>query len=362
MENIEVLDCGSSFLRFGAPGIEVPQTIQCLSGINFSGNCIGYLPVVKCGSKLNLLHCFVQDVYPVIMSGEPTSKEFLGEMMIEVQERDGINDGNWFMTNSKTNSKLMIHLLTENLFEEIGANKMFISPQGALPLYSLGMTDGFVMDVGKDLTSFVPCVDGHPLLNFAENSEVAGDYINEKGISLLEKLPEYSSYERYTWNDEMEKLKTLSKIKCDDNAKDKNKKYYYQLFNMEVPGHEVVITRELKWSIPEILFKDDPSNEIRSLQRQCVDVIKKTENIDFMLNNIVVTGGTTLFKNFKKRFDKEIRLIAGKHINVRETPNPRNATWKGGCILSSMSSFKDKWVTRSEYEEYGKNIVFKKCK
>ena len=38
MENIEVLDCGSSFLRFGAPGIEVPQTVQCLSGINFSGN------------------------------------------------------------------------------------------------------------------------------------------------------------------------------------------------------------------------------------------------------------------------------------------------------------------------------------
>ena len=36
-------------------------------------------------------------------------------------------------------------------------------------------------------------------------------------------------------------------------------------------------------------------------------------------------------------------------------------TWIGGSILSSISDFENKWITKSEYEESGENIVHKKC-
>lgn len=34
--------------------------------------------------------------------------------------------------------------------------------------------------------------------------------------------------------------------------------------------------------------------------------------------------------------------------------------WEGGNILASMSSFKDMWVTRAEYQEQKEKVVSKK--
>jgi actin-related protein len=36
------------------------------------------------------------------------------------------------------------------------------------------------------------------------------------------------------------------------------------------------------------------------------------------------------------------------------------SAWLGGSILASLTSFKAMWVTRREYEEHGKSIVYRK--
>ena len=50
-----------------------------------------------------------------------------------------------------------------------------------------------------------------------------------------------------------------------------------------------------------------------------------------------------------------------EEIKVNASPERRYAVWIGGAVLSSISTFEDKWVTKKEYEESGVNIILKKC-
>jgi actin-related protein len=37
----------------------------------------------------------------------------------------------------------------------------------------------------------------------------------------------------------------------------------------------------------------------------------------------------------------------------------RLSTWLGGSILASLATFKKMWVTRKEYDEGGKNAIYR---
>ena len=42
-------------------------------------------------------------------------------------------------------------------------------------------------------------------------------------------------------------------------------------------------------------------------------------------------------------------------------PERKYSVWIGGSILSSLSTFKNMWVSRAEFEEIGPEIVHRKC-
>jgi len=64
-----------------------------------------------------------------------------------------------------------------------------------------------------------------------------------------------------------------------------------------------------------------------------------------LYNNIVLAGGTTLLKNFRDRFDYEVREFAHNEaktdINVNAALHRKNAAWVGGSMLSSLSTFSE---------------------
>jgi len=37
------------------------------------------------------------------------------------------------------------------------------------------------------------------------------------------------------------------------------------------------------------------------------------------------------------------------------------SNWIGGSLMASLNSFQQMWISRSEYDEYGKDIVQRKC-
>ena len=74
-----------------------------------------------------------------------------------------------------------------------------------------------------------------------------------------------------------------------------------------------------------------------------------------LYNNIVLSGGTTMFPGFPERLSKELIALAPSTMKVKVfAPQERKfLVWIGGSILSSLSTFQTMWITKAEYQESG---------
>ena len=106
---------------------------------------------------------------------------------------------------------------------------------------------------------------------------------------------------------------------------------------------------ELELGIHELAF--------RSIMKCDIDVRKD------LFENIVMSGGTTMFPGIAERFEKEITNLAPSKMKVKiDAPQDRKfSVWIGGSILASLSSFDTDWITKEDYEESGAGIVHRKC-
>jgi len=80
-----------------------------------------------------------------------------------------------------------------------------------------------------------------------------------------------------------------------------------------------------------------------------------------MLNNIVLSGGTTMMPGFSNRINLQLKDVLNReNINynsyqVVAEGNRNISTWIGASMVSSMSSFNNVFITREEYNENGEN-------
>ena len=101
-----------------------------------------------------------------------------------------------------------------------------------------------------------------------------------------------------------------------------------------------------------------------------------------LYGNIVLSGGSTLFKDFSKRLQRDLRSIVDARleyvkgiksdtiinlssvasssktidVNVLSHSNQRHAVYTGGSFLSSLDAFPTYCHSKAEYEEFGPNI------
>lgn len=85
-----------------------------------------------------------------------------------------------------------------------------------------------------------------------------------------------------------------------------------------------------------------------------------------LLQNIVVTGATTLLQGFTDRLNNElVAMYPGARIKIQAaglTAERRFGSWIGGSIIGSLGTFHQMWISKKEYEEFGVGIVEKRCK
>jgi len=95
----------------------------------------------------------------------------------------------------------------------------------------------------------------------------------------------------------------------------------------------------------------------QSIMKCDVDVRKE------LYNNIVMSGGTTMFDGIADRVNKEVVALAPSTMKIKViAPAERKfSVWIGGSILSSLSTFQTMWITKAEFEESGPSIVHRKC-
>jgi actin beta/gamma 1 len=136
----------------------------------------------------------------------------------------------------------------------------------------------------------------------------------------------------------------------------------------ELPTGEIININTPRFMGPEALFDPEliePGCGIEGIAVLANQSIEACDvDVRFVLReNIVVSGGTTLYRGLPERLEKDMDALAPKAGNVKITaPEDRyTSVWCGGSTLSSLATFEAQWITKDEYEESGKEIVHIKC-
>ena len=129
---------------------------------------------------------------------------------------------------------------------------------------------------------------------------------------------------------------------------------------------------------PEIFFNPEIySSDFLTPLPTIVDTVIQTSPIDVrrgLYKNIVLSGGSTLYKDFGRRLQRDIRHLVDARIRASELRSggaksggldvqvithrrQRHGPWFGGSLLGQTPEFRSYCHTKAEYDEVGPSIV-----
>eukprot|EP01126_Amoeba_proteus_P035578 TRINITY_DN3591_c0_g1_i4.p1 TRINITY_DN3591_c0_g1~~TRINITY_DN3591_c0_g1_i4.p1 ORF type:complete len:328 (-),score=74.99 TRINITY_DN3591_c0_g1_i4:199-1182(-) len=279
--------------------------------------------------------------------------------------------------------------VTEIAFEKFKPPGFFISKEATLSCYASGRATSLVIDSGFSKTVVSAVHDGYVLQNSIMKSNIAGNYISRALYrSLVEKYqmvvrPPYSYTKKKGNNNSrnsvlilnrpatpsfddyqiMQIVDDMKKTVCHVSERPWDPLQPVKKMEYEFPDRLVCSIDAETVSLTESLFRDSTEGSIGQMVSGCIshcDVDLHKE----LYGGVIVTGGTSLFPGFVERVQKSIHppnIFKLKVIAPMESIERRFSSWIGGSILGSLGSMHAMWISKSEYEEYGTNMVERKC-
>lgn len=277
----------------------------------------------------------------------------------------------------------------EIMFETFNIPGLYIAVQPVLALAAGYTTNkcemtGVVVDVGDGATHVVPVADGYVIGSSIKSIPITGKDVTCFIQKLLKErgefIPPEDSFEV------VRKIKETSCYTCSDIVKEFNKhdrepsKYIKQWTGVKPKtgasytcdiGYERFMGPEIFFS-PEI-YDSDFTTPLPAVIDKCI----QSSPIDTrraLYKNIVLSGGSTMFKDFHRRLQRDLKKIVDTRVraasarlgpdvksqpievNVANHPIQRYAVWFGGSVLASTAEFYGACHTKAEYEEYGASI------
>ncbi|KAI7862075.1 actin family [Spinellus fusiger] len=311
--------------------------------------------------------------------------------------------------------------MVELAFEKFEFPAFYLAKDAVMTAFSVGRATALILDSGGSTTSAVPVYDGYVLKKGILRQSIGGDLLTRQIVDQLKNdlnvniTPHYKisnkrpvesgqppqvdlrerpgtteSFDAYQTSrvvlEYKESVCQVSEMTYDEGiiASRPQKPFefpdgYNSSFGME------------RYKLPEILYQPQqfiqmpqtdvsPQTVIPSLglSKQSVDaslgmhqlVLNSIYSCDIdlrplLFNNVVVTGGNTLFPGFNERLNYELPMMApGNKIKIHAAGNQTErkcSSWLGGSILASLSTFHQLWISKKEYEEVGPSIVEAKC-
>ncbi|MFX0061849.1 MAG: actin, cytoplasmic 2 [Candidatus Hermodarchaeota archaeon] len=252
--------------------------------------------------------------------------------------------------------------MAEILFETFNVPAMYVSMQAVLSLYASGRTTGLVVDAGDGVMHIVPIYEGFAITHAIGRIDIAGRDITEYLRRLLRQrgYPLTSSAEKEIVRDIKERLCYVAldperELKLAEKVSGMEKQY-------TLPDGEPLTIGPERFLAPEAFFNPAAmGQEEQAMHEAIYESIQKCD-IDLrkeLYQNIVLSGGSTMFPGLKERLHKELTEMIPESIEIRivAPPERRYSVWIGGSILSSLKTFQRLWVSRKEYQEYGASVI-----
>lgn len=279
----------------------------------------------------------------------------------------------------------------EIMFETFNVPGLYIAVQAVLALCASLLTKGgennggvtgTVIDSGDGVTHVIPVYEGYVIGSCIKHIPLAGrtitNYMVQQFRDRGEQLPPEAAIEVAN------KIKEQYCYVCPDIVKEyekydadpeKFRKYEGKIkrtgksYSIDV-GYERFLGPELFFS-PEIFSSDwtVPLPEVvdQTIQACPIDTRRK------LYKYVTLSGGTTMFKHFVKRLERDIKRktksryeytkekypnmdIKPLEVNVVTHPFQRFAVWFGGSMLASQAEFLSGFHTKAQYAEMGPSI------
>lgn len=284
---------------------------------------------------------------------------FYNEMRVNPEEH------NVLLTEAPMNPKQNRERMTSIMFETFNVPAMYVGIQAVLSLYSSGRTTGIVLDSGDGVTHTVPIYEGYSLPHAIMRVDMAGRDMTEHLMKLLMEVGR--TFQTSAEKEIVRSIKEqLTYVALDFEEEMTNWSKTPQEKDFELPDGEILKVGSQMFRCPEALFKPsmigleaDGFHDMtyKSINKCDIDVRRD------LYGNIVLSGGTTMFKGLPQRLEKEIGNLAPSAIKpkVVAPPERKYSVWIGGSILSSLTTFQNQWVLKREYDEAGPTIVHNKC-
>jgi len=280
----------------------------------------------------------------------------------------------------------------EVMFETFNVPGLYIAVQAVLALAASWTSKqvtqktltGTVIDSGDGVTHVIPVAEGYVIGSSIKHIPLAGrtisQFIQQLHRERGENIPAAQQL------DIAKRIKELYSYVCPDLVKEFNKydterdnwfktftginDVTKQEFNVDV-GYERFLGPEIFFN-PEI-FSSDFLTPLPDVVDNCVQSCP-IDTRRGLYKNIVLSGGSTMFKDFSRRLQRDVKkmvkkrqkrseeLIGGAHksqpieVKVISHSMQRYAVWFGGSVLASTPEFYNVCHTKDQYDEYGPSI------
>lgn len=331
------------------------------------------------------------------------SHTFIERLHVDVKEHPVL------LSEPSFNTSALREKATELLFETHGVPALFLAKSAVLASFAHARSTSIVLESGGGTTCAVPVHDGYVLTRSIVKSHLAGDELSKiyehvvKTTGGIEIRPNFMLNKKQTKEGEFKVTnKTLSGVTSSFRqyhnrlvAQDL-KETTCKIFDTELdldsssplnddptsfvfPDQTAYTPGLWRFRVPEILFNPKkylPDTYehysqlsslpgIHSMMHQAISSCDADLKKD-LYQSILVTGGNTLLPGFTERFISELSSLFGPQVKLKNQSLPtgserKYATFIGGSILGSLGTFHQMWMSKQEYDEYGRGIVDRKC-
>lgn len=281
----------------------------------------------------------------------------------------------------------------EIMFETFNVPGLYIGVQAVLALIASRLSKdaekvltGTVVDSGDGVTHIIPVVDGYVIGSCIKHVPLAGSNITKFILDLLRDRKE---------NIPPEDVKNVARVikeqfcyvapdivrEYQKYDNDPTKFKVYEGSHPKTKQPYVVDVGYERFLGPELFFNPEIyGDKYTTPLPEIIDVTIQNCPIDTrrrLYRNIVLSGGSTMFKDFAKRLERDVnrfckqrqkeqasKILQGSQMQVQETEvkviqhrMQRFAVWFGGSMLGSLPQFYEMAHSKREYEEIGPSVA-----